>query len=488
MAFVLKLKSSTHEVDFLGPTYVLSDGGLKIDPPERDNVWGSVSKYGLGARLLDYTVNNRTISINFQVKTATRSAMLDAISTIETLLRTARERSINQEPTRVSLYYQWDGRATVTYFEIIDGTFRYPEDIMSVEQVVQYNGEVYTIVDCTLELVAHPYSYGISPVDGTPTEIPLKNGNTSGSYVTGGVTVYNQDDSDAGQDNWVDILGSDVIGDAPSITIIEITGVSTGGPPQRIAIGHRIESTPMPAHILEESAFTESAEVEATPLTGSGYSGGSADIYDFDNVNQVSLGYWTIQDSHVYGGQPYRAVAVAALGYPFDTDMNYQLRLTLPADENTIFYQTDWVSPLVEENYLDFGVIVLPPFKGITSVADLRLNLYGFRKFTGTSQFSIDYLYLLPIREGYRVLQNRVTSTSGGFGDKFVDNNWESIQYAEDGGDRLGIIDGLFSPIRLIPGKNQRLYFLFNDLFSFQPPTFSYTVRVYSIPLYVTMA
>ena len=89
-------------------------------------------------------------------------------------------------------------------------------------------------------------------------------------------------------------------------------------------------------------------------------------------------------------------------------------------------------------------------------MADLHISLWGQRKTPGESEFSIDYLYLLPIAEGYRVLVNKVPPANGSFGDTLVDDNWNDLLYVTDGTHNLGTLDGLFSPIRLIPGEDQR--------------------------------
>jgi biotin operon repressor len=129
-----------------------------------------------------------------------------------------------------------------------------------------------------------------------------------------------------------------------------------------------------------------------------------------------------------------------------------------------------------------------PPFSpNLNDIADLNLSLYGFRKFAGTSAFSIDYLFLLPVKEGYRIILNKVPAADGSFGSILVDDAWNNMLYTSNGTKNLGTLDGLFSPIRLIPGADQRLYFLFNDLYAFQPTGFHYQVRVWTVPLFMTL-
>jgi len=212
MTFKLLLKDDTNSVDFLGTAYRLRDRGFDLWTPKKKQVWGGESVYSHGSQLVTSTFENRRLRMWFQVTGATRDELASNVSAIENLLEKARQRSIEQTGSRVEIQYQWDGSSGVTYFEVIDGELRWPNDVMSVEQVHQKDEKGnYIITDFYLVLVISPFGYPISPVSGSPTELAISNGNGSGQ--TGGLKVWNHDDAATGHDNWVEIDGSDFKGD-----------------------------------------------------------------------------------------------------------------------------------------------------------------------------------------------------------------------------------------------------------------------------------
>ncbi len=488
--FVLQLATNSDEIDFLGEAFRLADGGFELEVPKKEQIWGATSRFGLGARLLDSYYENRKITITFEIHGFNRQDIVDKIGRIEAMLDLARRHSIDEDPDRVELRYRWSQQADdkQVYFEVVDGEFMLPSDVLSVGNILQ-NSEFMgvhgsVLYDCKLELTVLPHAFGVSPVNGSLIEVPLSNGN--GTRVTGGILVYSHDDTDAQHDNWVSISGADVPGDAPAITKLQVLMVDGGSLPARIAVGHSLTSTPQFAHIIEDSIVESSAG--RTQVSNAAASGGTYSSFDFTSVTPAKFATWNIANAHVYGGKAYRAVAVSFLGIGFASSMNYMLKLTSSTDD--VFFQTDWVSPVeTAVNYLDLGVVVLPPFQGkLTAVEDIKLSLWGFRKAAGTTTFSIDYIYLLPISEGYRALQNKLPVVSGAWGSLVIDDPWNGVVYASSGSKNLGTFEGMFAPIRLIPKKDQRLYFLFNDLYSFQPPTFRYYVRAWVAPLYKTLA
>lgn len=207
MAYTLILRDDSDSVNFMGVAYRLRDGGLDIWTPKKKQVWGGESVYSHGSQLVTSTFENRKVRLWFQITGESRSEITQNVSRIEQILEHARQRSIEETGSRVELEYQWDGASKSTYFEVIDGELRWPKDTMSVKQVHQQdeNGR-WIITNFYLTLVCAPFAYSISPVSGAATELPLTNGN--GTDVTGGLTVWNHNDSGTGHDNWVEIDGT----------------------------------------------------------------------------------------------------------------------------------------------------------------------------------------------------------------------------------------------------------------------------------------
>jgi hypothetical protein len=215
MAFELILRDDTDAVNFLGTAYRLRDKGLDIWTPKKKQVWGGESVYSHGSQLVTSTFENRRMRMWFQITGTNRDEIAANVSKVERILENARQRSIEQTGSRVEIQYRWDGASNATYFEVIDGELRWPRDTMSVEQVHQTDESgKYIITDFYLALICAPFAYPISPVNGSPTELPLTNGN--GTDQTGGLRVHNHDDVTAGHDNWVQIDGTDFDGDFPA--------------------------------------------------------------------------------------------------------------------------------------------------------------------------------------------------------------------------------------------------------------------------------
>ena len=215
MAFKLLMTDGSLLLDFLSTAYKLRDGGLEISTPMKKQIWGGESVYSHGSQLVTSTFKNRRIRVWFQVTGLTRDELSQNVSNIERILENARQRSIEEQGARVELQYQYDGASGITYFELLDGELRWPKDTMSVQQVHQRdeNGR-FIIYDFQLTLECDPFAYSISPVNGTPIELSLTNGN--GADVTGGLRVYNHDDATVGHDNWVEINGANISGDYPA--------------------------------------------------------------------------------------------------------------------------------------------------------------------------------------------------------------------------------------------------------------------------------
>ena len=156
MGFILALANEDTVIDFISDDYHLMDGGFRLNPPKKEQVWGNASKLGLGRKLIDYYYENRDAEILFRLHSTSRARLISMVNDIERILNQAREHSMGTSGSRVELRYQWEGSASPTYFEVIDGEFSYPDDIMSVEQIVQFDGTYYSIHDCKLTLIMQP--------------------------------------------------------------------------------------------------------------------------------------------------------------------------------------------------------------------------------------------------------------------------------------------------------------------------------------------
>jgi len=380
MAFLLKMTDGTISIDFISTPYRLRDGGLDIWTPDKKQVWGGESVYSHGSQLITSTFENRRVRAWFHVTGNTRDELLNNISQIERLLENARERSINQTGARVELQYQWEGATNTTYFEVIDGELRWPRNTMSVTQVHQTDEKGrYIIKDFYLILSCAPFAYPISPVNGTPIELSLTNGN--GTDITGGLRVWNHDDAGSGDDNWVEIDGVDIDGDYPAL--VKLFLESEAGEAEntgKIYIGVRKGDLGF-VHILEDdgsvttsqSSDTDAAIADdggnltnetteaneataddmtllpATPAQEDAYYFGYAVPFDkFDlNVSTAGAGSWTITWEY-WDGDSWEALTSVSDGTNgFTTGGNNEISWLLP---------TDWAKTSVEQLALSAAV------------------------------------------------------------------------------------------------------------------------------------
>ena len=250
--YLLKLTDGINDVDFLVKEYLLENAGFEIRAPKKKQLWGGGTIFSHGESLVSSKYENRRLRITFEITGATRDEFNSNASDLERLLTIARRRAIEQQGNRVELQYQIDGASMITYFEIIDGTLTFPRDIMSVEQVLQTDlAGRFVVHRFVLDLIAHPFGFSISPVNGSPVAVPLSNGN--GTDVTGGLKIVNHDDSHSGDDNWVEIKAVDIADSEQKLdTILQLKQtVTVSGRTQKFYIGHRTGNTDF-THILED--------------------------------------------------------------------------------------------------------------------------------------------------------------------------------------------------------------------------------------------
>lgn len=465
--YLLKLNDGTNSIDFLTKEFLLENAGFEIRTPRKKQLWGGGTIFSHGESLVSSKYENRKLRITFSITGATRDEFNSNASDLERLLTVARRRAVEQQGNRVELQYQIDGASQVTYFEVIDGTLAFPKNLMSVEQVLQTDSAGrFTVEKFVLELITHPFGFSISPVNGSPVEVPLTNGN--GTDVTGGLAVVNHDDSDSGHDNWVEIKAADIADSEQELdTILRLKGnVFIAGRTQKFYIGHRTGNTDF-THILEDDD-ADYVNGSPTPTVDTDASGGTYSQVTHADTDGIALLFrWDLTATEAAKTQgPFRLFGRVTEGASWDEDASYWIRFTL---SGVIFLATGKRVKPISSNveFLDFGTFHLPP--GFPSPAldpvdedilPFEIALYGeYDVGVGTATVNFDYLMLLPLDGGYRVLQFPVLGLVGD--DYVVDDGWEDHVYymsADADNYKLSFPVGLLSRIRLIPNQDQRLY------------------------------
>jgi len=485
MTFKLLMTNGIDSVDFLSFSYHLRDGGLDVLTPKKKQVWGGESVYSHGSQLVTSTFQNRSIRLWFHVTGVTRNEIMSNVSKIERLLEDARHRSIEQTGSRVEIQYQWDGTSNVTYFEVIDGELRWPNDIMSVEQVHQQDEELrYIIQDFYLTLDCAPFAYPISPVNGTPVELALTNGN--GTDITGGLAVWNHDDDTAAtHDNWVQIDGSDFSGDFPAVVKLVLEADSgEAEKTSKIYIGVRKGNLSF-VHILEDD---DAAAVFGSPSPTSDVDYSSGDYYTAisfaDTDGEIDLIRWALTATQTENTQgPFRFFGRCKAGTHWDQNGSYAIAIKYGT---AILFQSEWIKPIdTITEFLDFGTVYLPPWLvgTPTDLAGLDIVIRAKRDVAGSTTINLDYLALMPQDGGYRILEYRTTGVS-----QFefsVDDGWEeSVYHINSSSKKTGLPYGLMPRLTLESGVDHKVFFFQEGTSKNCEITRQMNVQIFVVPTY----
>jgi hypothetical protein len=485
MAFILKLSDAGDTIDFMSKAFKLNDAGLNVGMPPKKIIRGGESQFSPGAQLIGVSYSNRSATIQFSLSAATRDTIIDNINRIERLLDRARTRSIEEIGGRVELQYQWEGATNITYYEVIDGDLAHPDSTMGVEGILQYDGSSYHLYDMTLTLEMLPFGYPISPVSGTPTEIPLFNGSV-GSPAIGGVTIFNCNDTT--HDNYVEIASTDLDSELPLLVKLSLesdTGESEKN--AKVYIGVRKRDLTF-KHILEDD---DAAFVIGSPSPTSDPDYSSGDTYttfSFSGTTEQALIRWDLTPAETEATQgPFRIFARCKDNAYWDANANYAIAIKYGT---SILYQTEWVTPLsASVNLLDLGTIFLPPWLvgTPTDLAGLSVEVRGLRKAAGTTNISLDYVALMPQDGGYRILGMRGAGLSQF--ETIVDDGWDRAVYSlTTGSKKVGLVYWLMPDITLLPATDQRLYFLIEGTAGSTEIDRQLIVSLYAVPQHMVLA
>jgi hypothetical protein len=154
--FKLVLTDGTTQVDFIGATYKVIDGGFNIGTPEIEREL-HMTREGFYVPLFTRR-KYREAEIVFNVVGADRSAITKSLGIIERLLGKAEGITKLGRSGRVEIAYAWKGSENVTYFKVYGGQLSLSDNIFSVENVVQDG----MIRECRLRLFLSPVGYGFS--------------------------------------------------------------------------------------------------------------------------------------------------------------------------------------------------------------------------------------------------------------------------------------------------------------------------------------
>ena len=295
--------------------------------------------------------------------------------------------------------------------------------------------------------------------EGPEEKLPLTNGN--GTLVTNGLTVYNHDDADAGDDNWVQIPAKSIAMDLPTPVRLELTNTyESETRVGRVFIGHNAYSSPATlVHMLEaeDAAHGGLGTVTAHATASAGY----YTALEWASTSETKLLEWTLTTAQLNALAGNYAHILLRL-YNTSIYTNLWLRLRVLFAVSTI-----WEGPaaLMRPNRIlqDLGTVQLPPhLVGAGDLYPLSLALYGRRAEAGTHLLNVDFAQVAPA-DGWRRLEPK----GYGLGEDvtLVDDMMEDLLYTE-GWATAGAVGNYLAygpPILLANSTSpQRLYFLWD--------------------------
>jgi len=479
----LTLTDNVETVNFISdPVYFVEDGEFNIGMPSVRRELAPI-RSGFYIPVL-HEIEYREASIKFQVRGATRTAVLSSIQKIERILRNIAAQVRLSAGRRGELSYSWEGSINVTYFEVYGGTVKLPDDALSVEKMYATENGSIVLPEVELTLYMSGMGYGLSLFSEPTLEIPLLNPSV-GAKQTGGVRVQNAWTS--GQNNYVELNAVDLPGSLPLITKIQLASDTPYSAWRSLFMG--LQQSPYPTGLFFDSANTAQNLLSGTEPANANASGGSYKSFSWGSPlssSALSKFGWSLGNSSV---GTFFAFYNAFNAIPQDVQLAVGI-------EDYSYYgirQLDeFTGPVTTGIYsLPLGVVNFPPGGAAVSNAGTLMSniLLSIWVTSGqASSLTLDHVTLLPMANGLRVWNSRspINASTG----SFIDDGWRGIEYVKNVSNQiLTPFYGLMEPLKLEPNVTQRIYFNSVGLsYGTTEASRAFVVRVYAVPTYSTLA
>lgn len=495
--FILQLANQNTTIDFLSTTTRVLDGGFDIGLPRSKRVILPLRPGFYRSSVSDYEY--RDSRLRFIITGDTRGDVIQKINEIERLSTSIVSGSMGLGE-KAQLVYAWDGATNITYFEVYTVELSLPGDVLSVEKMLtEVDGKI-VLRDCELVMSLSPYGYGVSIYSTSLTQIPLAIAGGDGTKFTDGLPIYYPTKTVSPYDAelepyWsYDIDGDDIPGSSPALLRVEIyKHLSNHNPASSFYMG--LCKSPFNA---KESLVYDSANMFGTwGLTGGvEYSSTYAESAKYRKkveaaaVNPSSSPQfeWDLQTLEFGLYQAFlHAVDVQPAG------IGLAVGQSLPT-YTTTYYTEDFVYPGDSVNggrMQSLGSIQVPIANrpGIADSSDALTQIGVWYSLSGAGTVNVDMLSLMPITDGFRILDINGAYVSSG---SFVDDAWIGASYFRDAtfGHIYSTVQGLLNPLRLTPGVDHRLYVTAIsqlDLATLKSKPFG-EIKVFAVPTYLTVA
>lgn len=388
----------------------------------------ALQSLGDGNSLSVPSFSNVTESLDLHVSDSTAALVSAKVQAIERLLDLARQGTLGHLADKLYLRVQFDHDALVWRSQILAAKLEVDEGTNQIWK---------KYVKATL-IVTRRYYWEAE----TLQSVAVSSGVSSAT--TGYAITYNADDTSATNQNYVDIAAAQVAGSIPAPARISIK--NTSGSARNVS-----------AVYLGNYVFIGSAGVDVI------YRGEDASFSDTTpGTTEQEIYTWPLASSGLVDamrGQFGRFV-VAWSDLPAATTFVRALvdfRFSVPT------FPMALGEPMLGtgDAVMDLGGLPIPPtgYVGTTLGAKLALTIHA-KAASGTDTLGIDWLQIFPSGAGrYRILK-AIEPYSIANNEEIVDDGPIGAVYAHDGTSLYPVFKPYFEPLRLWPGRDQRIRYI----------------------------
>lgn len=321
--------------------------------------------------------------------------------------------------------------------------------------------------------------------EGPEVAVTTTNGNGTGGTI--GLPIYNCADGSgtapALYQNHLDIAGTIIAGDLPGATRLEITNLDGTYRIYDAWIGHNWTD---PANAVQLYEAEDGVSESGTAVAGN--SGGEQVNKSLSSGSEQTLISWDISSAALSAAKGQWVHALIRFAQStWETNTLFRLKLTW---NSSTFWQSNQVQPDSTRALLirDLFQLRLPPgITGLSALDGMRLVLTGEQSSGASKDLKFDFLALVPA-DGWRYLTHNGYGTAQNA--RIVDDGIDGYLYRDNGSgaERAAILTGYGEPIKLQPGKDQRLYFwLHSHSTNAAPISMSASIKIYYRPRRLTL-
>lgn len=392
-----------------------------------------------GDDVSDPVYENVTETIELLPYANSTATLQTVVNSIERLIDYAKQRQKYRSGPRVYLQLQVDGEGSAYRSEILHGRFEPAEDSLSVWGNYQFPARLY---------ITRRYYW-----EGALTELQLSTSNSSAA--TGGKTIYNHDDGDAGNDNWVQIAAAQVGGAIPAPLRLTLQN-NTGSSQDYRNIYMAVNAYSDPAnftHIIEGESVVSGYGTSTSLATCSNGAYAARTLVAGSNEMHWTISSTILQDTQ---GRDFRIIVRFA---QLPSATVYAKMNVYDADGLIPLALGDEVQITSSSNALiDFGALPLPPGGYNTTYAALRLVM--ILRTSGTPTVGIDFLQLTPT-DSFRRLYQR--GYSAGANSYIIDDGIEGYTTLQASSVDYPIFTVYDSPLMVFPNRIQKIIILHDE-------------------------